>query len=285
MTEYYFTKLPIIQYNNYQMRNISERVTMVTTPRLAPIDYFPYELGNSLRPDQLAGAYYKDATVDWLIYIVNKIVDPYYGWHLYDPDFDNYIIDKYGDLATAQQTFIFWRTNWPSDFQKIFPDSFDRLDGAFKKYFQPTWGDGNRILYYERRQDDVTMNVNKIVQYQITSNPGFANGDLLIINNGGEDVGQAQCMFANDTVVTAKNLFNDAYVGELRQRANTNIQATINNVVTISIDIPDAEVALWEPVSYYDIEREANERKRFIDLLGDTYVMPVVEQVRRELQG
>lgn len=282
MTEYYFSKLPLIEYNNFQVRNITERVTMVTTPRLAPIDYYEYELGNSLRADQLAGAYYQDPTLDWLIWVVAKITDPYYGWYLYQPDFDNYIIEKYGDIATAIQTIAFWRTNWPSDDQVISVDSFNRLDGTFKKYFQPNWGNGTKILNYNRRQDDTTVNTNKIVNYSITANTGlFSNGDLMIINSLGIDVGVAECMIVNTTNIIAKNLIGQTSIGVFRNRANT-VNANIVGFVNVSINIPDVEGAFWEPVSYYDIENEANENKKFIDVLGSNFVMDVAETIRKE---
>ena len=88
MSETYFAKFPIITYLDHQVRNVTERVSIITKARTASMVYYPYELGNELRPDQLAGAYYDDPDLDWMIYLVNDIVDPYYGWYIYDLDFD-----------------------------------------------------------------------------------------------------------------------------------------------------------------------------------------------------
>ena len=281
--EPYFSKFPLITYNNYQARNITERVTLITTPRLAAIDYHPYELANNLRADQLAGAYYNDPNLDWMLYIINGIVDPYYGWHLYDLDFNNYIIDKYGNLDTAEQSIVFFRNNWPSDSHKITPEYFNNLAGEFKKYYQPVWGPKQRIISYERRPDDMTMNTNKIVNYLVTGTFTFDPGDLLIVNNGGLNVGRAECISANATNVIAKNLIDLTTTGELRLSSNTSMVATITSVATIVENVPDVEGAFWEPVSYFDIEREANEYKRFIDVLDISYVMPTAEEIRKAL--
>jgi hypothetical protein len=112
MSETYFSKLPIIAYNNFQVRNIAERVAVVTTPRIAPFEFYAYELGSNIRADQLAFDYYDDPNLDWMIYLVNGIVDPYYGWHIYDLDFYKYIDQQYGSLD-LEQTIAYFRTNWP----------------------------------------------------------------------------------------------------------------------------------------------------------------------------
>ena len=46
------------------------------------------------------------------------------------------------------------------------------------------------ILGYERRQDDTSVNTNKIVQYSITmTNGAFTNGELMVIYYMGDDSG------------------------------------------------------------------------------------------------
>jgi hypothetical protein len=42
MTEPYFVKFPVITYNNYQARNITERVNIVAKEKIAPFDFFRY---------------------------------------------------------------------------------------------------------------------------------------------------------------------------------------------------------------------------------------------------
>lgn len=284
MSETYFSKFPVITYQDYRVRNITERVSVITKARTSAMVYYPYELGNELRPDQLAGAYYDDPDLDWMIYLANDIVDPYYGWHIYDMDFNDYIIDKYGTLDIAEQTIAFFRTNWPSDEHVITPKYFDDLDGHFKKYYQPKWGAKRTILGYERRQDDITVNTNKIVQYSITmTNGAFANGELLVINYLGDDSGRCECMIANSSVLITKNHVDNTSVGIIRSHSNTSVQAIINSRTVLVDNIPDIEEAYWEAVSMFDVERENNEHNRFLDLLADNYVLPTAEAIRKQL--
>jgi hypothetical protein len=284
MSETYFSKFPVITYQDYRVRNITERVSVITKAKSSAMVYYPYELGNELRADQLAGAYYNDPDLDWMIYLANDIVDPYYGWHIYELDFEDYIISKYGTLDIAEQTIAFFRTNWPSDEHVITPKYFDDLDGHFKKYYQPKWGAKRTILSYERRQDDITVNTNKIVQYSITmTNGAFANGELLVINYQGDDSGRCECMIANSSVLITKNHVDNTSVGVIRSHSNTSVQATINSRTVLVNNIPDIEEDYWEAVSMFDVERENNEHNRFLDLLADNYVLPTAEAIRKQL--
>jgi len=291
--EQYFQKFPVITYENYQIRDISERVALITREKTAPFDFFPYELANELRPDQLAGAYYNDPSLDWIIFLVNNIVDPYYGWHLYDGDFNDYIIQKYGDLTTAFQTVAYWRTNWTmNNAQDVTVDYYAGLPDGFKKYFQPVFGIKNAILRYTRRQDDLTVNTNKIVQYNLTPRVGtFANGNLIAFNFTTTFTGQGEIISCNSTFMTVKNVYSSSNVftgnttsGTINLLANNLVYANIVSANTIYTDIPDIEGAFWEPVSYWDVENEKNENKRFIDVLGNNLVLETAETIRKALK-
>jgi len=285
MIENYFVKFPVIAYGNRQVRNISERITVLTTPKLAPLNYYPYELGEHVRADQLAQSYYSDPTLDWLIWVVNYHIDPYYDWHLYPEDFNNYITNKYGDLGTAQQTVAFFRTNWADDPSHISSVAFDNLDGSFKKYWEPVWGPRARIIGYRRKQEDIIMNTNKIVEYDITMNSttNFQQGDLLHFYYNFEPQGYGECITANSTYLTVQHHINNTTIGTIQLRDNEQINATMNSFNPLVFNIVEAEGAFWEAVSYYDVEVEDNENKRFIDVLDVNQVMPLAEEVRTTL--
>ena len=96
-------------------------------------------------------------------------------------------------------------------------------------------------------------------------------------------VGRCECMIANDSVLITKNHVDNTSIGVIRSRSNTLIQATINSRTVLVNNIPDIEEAFWEAVSMFDVERENNEHKRFLDLLADNYVMPTAEAIRKTL--
>ena len=68
------------------------------------IAYFPYIIPEAERPDVTAFNVYGDVKYTWLIFLINDIQDPIYGWPLNTREFGNYVKNKYGSLATAKNT-------------------------------------------------------------------------------------------------------------------------------------------------------------------------------------
>ena len=68
------------------------------------INYFPYSIPESERPDITAFKVYGDVKYTWLIFLINDIQDPIFDWPLNTREFGNYIKNKYGTLASAKST-------------------------------------------------------------------------------------------------------------------------------------------------------------------------------------
>lgn len=64
--------------------------------------FYTYNIQHGDRPDTIAEKYYGSAKYAWIVLHFNNIIDPYFDWPLFDPDFDRYIASKYGSIATAQ---------------------------------------------------------------------------------------------------------------------------------------------------------------------------------------
>ena len=65
---------------------------------------YQYSVQDGERADIIAHKYYQDPSLDWVIYLINNIIDPQWQWPLDDQSFDRYMRAKYGSLATAKQT-------------------------------------------------------------------------------------------------------------------------------------------------------------------------------------
>jgi hypothetical protein len=94
MAQRYFDKFPIITYSNTEVVDITRRVTMLDKTIQNPYVFYPYEIDSNERADQLSARYYEDQFKSWMIYLSNKIVDPYYEWYLSEDEFVNFIIKK-----------------------------------------------------------------------------------------------------------------------------------------------------------------------------------------------
>lgn len=110
MTTGYFSRMPNIWYtlsnnpnkNAVPVKNIFFRVAIINAVLNNSAIYYPYFVNDGETPESIAFRYYKDVTKHWLVMLANKIVDPQYDWPLPYTAFINYIIAKYGSLATAK---------------------------------------------------------------------------------------------------------------------------------------------------------------------------------------
>ena len=66
------------------------------------VQYFPYSIPESERPDITSFKTYGDVKYTWLIFLVNDIHDPIYEWPLATRDLVNYIKHKYGTVTAAK---------------------------------------------------------------------------------------------------------------------------------------------------------------------------------------
>ena len=68
------------------------------------VNYFPYSIPESERPDITSFKVYGDVKYTWLIFMINNIHDPLFDWPLNSREFGNYVKNKYGSLVTAKNT-------------------------------------------------------------------------------------------------------------------------------------------------------------------------------------
>ena len=68
------------------------------------VNYFPYTIPESERPDITAFKVYGDVKYTWLIFLINEIHDPLFDWPLNSREFGSYVKNKYGTLAAAKNT-------------------------------------------------------------------------------------------------------------------------------------------------------------------------------------
>ena len=101
MADRYFQNLPNLIYSDTLCKDITKRVKLVDTKKNSPYSYYPYTIKDQLRSDQISEYYFGTPYLDWLIYLSNGIIDPYYGWYLSEQDFDSFILEKYGSYETS----------------------------------------------------------------------------------------------------------------------------------------------------------------------------------------
>jgi len=59
-----------------------------------------YEVKGNDRPDNVAFDFYGDSSLDWVVLLSNNILNIQTEWPLDQNDFDNFLVEKYGDYNT-----------------------------------------------------------------------------------------------------------------------------------------------------------------------------------------
>lgn len=91
----YFDQMPIINYNGYQVRDLTRRNRFLPVSISNPYLFLPFTITDNDKPEDIAYYYYGSTDYTWLVLLANNIIDPYHDWPLGEEDFNKYLINKY----------------------------------------------------------------------------------------------------------------------------------------------------------------------------------------------
>ena len=98
----YFSKFPLMAYDikgnkSYKLLpDILRRVKLRSSLSSSRFVFDKYNVKEGEKPEDVAFKYYGDAQYHWVIMIVNNLTDRYYEWPMTQPDFEDFLTDKYG---------------------------------------------------------------------------------------------------------------------------------------------------------------------------------------------
>lgn len=285
----YFYQFPIISYSNVACRDLTKRVQINASIKQNIDVYYPAEIDAGFRADALAEAYYDDAELDWLIYLMNDVVDPYYEWYNNTLDFNYLLRTKYDSIANSQERIVYYRNNWYEDDDQITPEAYENIiNKDWKKYYEPIFTPTNSIYSYRRKQEDWVMNTNRIIQYRVyysNSEVQFVNNEIIDIYYSGEIVGGGECILANSTHlviqhVNGNTIANTTWTKDIVGETS-GANATSNAYLILSENFTNAEARFWSNVTYYDIELEKYERRKNVQVINSDLIPDIVEEIRQ----
>ena len=286
MGQRYFENFPTITYSNTEVVDLTRRTAMLEKVIQNPYVFYPYEISENERADQLSARYYEDQYRSWIFYISNKIVDPYYEWYMSNDEFTNFIIKKYGDYYTAESRIKYYKNNWVGQ-EDISVSAFDSLPASLLKYWEPKIGSANKIAGYSRKQVEWTLNTNKILAYTV-SNTQFTIDEVCTIYFDAYHSGKGQVLsYVQDTANTANSVVylqhvsGDYYLSNTVQISNnvsyiyghdSQVNTYFTGVICTANNISDEESVYWSPVTYIDYETDKNEFNKTIREIGRAHV-------------
>ncbi len=98
----YFSRFPLMAYDmagnqSYKLLpDILRRVKLRSGLRSGAFIFDNYDVKDGERPEDIAFKWFGDAEYHWVILMTNNITDRYYQWPLSQPQFQEYMKDKYG---------------------------------------------------------------------------------------------------------------------------------------------------------------------------------------------
>lgn len=293
MTDRYFDKFPQITYSNNSAVDITRRVALLDKVSRNPYIFYPFEITGQERPDQLSNRYYEDPYKSWLIYLTNKITDPYYGWYLSEDEMQEFVNSKYGSLYSAQTKIKFYRNDWENK-DPINKNEYNALIPELKKYWQPNYGVGNTVIDYVRKEADWSVSTNKIISYSV-SNTAFIKNEICNIRLMDDSLGKGQVLSTTSNTVLLQHVYGSYFTSETVQidpeshisyiyGTESNCNAVITAVTSLSNNISEEEMVYWKPITYYDYENEKNEYNKSIRLIDSSQTTKAVENLRTLLE-
>ena len=275
----YFDRFPIVDYDGDIAKNILARVDFTEKTKRDIYSTFQITLEEGFeRPDLLSYNYYGSSKFDWMIYLTNNIVDPYYDYYKSAEDFKSYMETKYGSNSNARSITLFYRLNWHEDERTITVQQYEALvadeTANARKYWKPKLTNTGAVIGYERIKEDWTVSTNKVLSLSLTVSPsGFAIGDRVTQTSTGA--------YATVDYIDLEN--NTLTVKHVNGTFTVNEAEGIKEITLISQNIPEAEAEYWYAVNAYDDEQETNELKRNVFVLKSSYLAETEKQFIQQL--
>jgi Base plate wedge protein 53 len=283
MAEKYFDKFPAVLYGNNFAINITERAALKAPAPNTPYAYYSYDISNGLRADQISDEYYNDQYMDWLLYLANGTIDPYYQWYLTAETFNSFLIAKYNTpIINLQNKVAYYRNNWyVGDIISV--SDYAALPSNHHRYWQPQYNqDTGQVIAYVRLPVDWQINTNAVVSVSCVGT-SFTNNEVVYLNFDSTHVGRGQVSFANSTSLIIQHvsgslystITGSSYIYGSESGSNVVFTATTslaNNIVT-------GEEIYWDPVSMYDVENEKNEKNKTIRIIDNGLSMSISKQL------
>ena len=98
----YFNQFPLMAYDvkgdkNYKLvTEIIKRVKIRSAIKDGLVIFDKYDVKYGENPEDIAFKYYDDAELHWVVLLTNNVTDRYYEWPMTQPQFQEFLEDKYG---------------------------------------------------------------------------------------------------------------------------------------------------------------------------------------------
>lgn len=260
MAKEYFFNFPVIEYD---INNDKSPISCVDITKFARIKkellkgsvvYYPYTIKDGERPDTIAEDYYDDSKYFWLIFLANPAIKhPILDWPIHSYHFDNWVSDKYQNIAeTQKQRKTFEVANTQNSFS------------VGHRIIGDTTNSYATVLSYDDSTEELEV-------LQLINNRDFTTSDNVYVDG-------TTSINANITTVTTDSF--DTGLEYAHQTVKEYISGTGERVDAHTYaNLTGAAGTGKTTKTIYEWEFEQNEAKRSINLISREYV----DQIEREM--
>jgi len=270
----FFEKFPTFTYANTTAVDITKRITLLDVASANPYIYYPYEITSDERAEQFSNRYYSDSYQSWILYISNKIVDPYYEWYLSQEQFKNFIVKKYGSVENSFK-IKFYR-DASAGVENIAVNYYDSLTPLLKEYWEPVYSSTYPVVIfsYKRKVRNLTSTTNKMVSYEVANN-AFIKDEIcdIVFSNNYKGKGQVAGIIdgsvrihhvsGNFIETDIVHISSSSYI----EGRESGVKTAFTSANLLLSNLHPEEEIYWEPVSYFEYERDKNEYNKTIRVL------------------
>lgn len=104
----YFNKFPKLVYSkgldSSLVTNLLTRVDVIKNVLDNASLFYKYDIREGDTPEIIASKYYGDPELHWVVLLFNEVYDPFFDWPLTYLQFEEFIKEKYGSIASAKST-------------------------------------------------------------------------------------------------------------------------------------------------------------------------------------
>jgi hypothetical protein len=289
--EEYFRKFPLITYRGVTATNILKRISFTDNSlRKSVNNFYEHSISENESIQQIAFDYYDDVDLDWLIYLANDVIDPYYDVPFNYEQFEKFIKTKYGSIEKAQKKIFNYRTNYQAATdagESITVGAYNSFPGSIKKYWAPL-KTALGTVGYERDKTDIYASTNKIIslQYVTEQTSVFNINENVYIQN--DTASRATVAGVTSTEVILKHInggfdrnSNFTLIGE---DSKVSIEMQFDEYKLIQQVIPIEEEIYFKQYTAYDYEADINESKRNISLVQSSIAQNLNDDLTRILK-
>lgn len=277
----YFSKFPRVLYSVNKEGNDAKIVPDMLA-RVKFIDsiianeslFFKYEIKGGETPEQIANRVYGDPEKNWIILLVNQLIDPQFDWALGSFEFEKHIKRKYASLTISLNTTetypapytvgetVFQGSTYDKSTAEGVVTSFNSSTKVLQvKFPSEVFANGSNITGVSSAQTHTIIGItNNLDGYQWSSNT-TSHFQVTETRTSNDDIANPQI----EKYRVTSNTFNYSTNTIIASNTSTSYSNTYNVISSITGGNTQFTIATTvAPVSFYDYEVELNEEKRKI---------------------